>query len=248
MILKSKLTQTSKKPPIQRFFDTTESMLVPKGIPRKKEETPPAPKPIPSAALRDARGAFRAGNQARLRHGVYAEFTVQPDEQEIFLVFRTALSDQFTEELGVDGILLDVVALQFVHHARCMMLGNYGAVQLIQPLISPWLDRLKITRSAREHGNKRKPRNALDFFADVLKDPDAPGAPGAADGSDGLDACPPDPPFAPPPPDPDAPATSERIAVIREQVQRDLELKNARKVSHNTGKPPTKIKRNSTLF
>lgn len=218
--------------------------------PKEFQDTPSAPKPINSGVLRESRGSFRAGNKAGIRHGVYAEYTVTEDEQEIFLVFRTALADQFSEELGVDGILLDIVALQFVHHSRCMRLGQYGAVQLIQPMISPWLDRLKITRSAREHNAKRKPRNALDFFADVLKDDAAPaGADGAtAVDLDNLDACTPEPPFAPPPPDPDAPATLERIATIREQVQRDLELKNARKVSHNTGKPPTKIKRNSTLF
>jgi len=221
--------------------------------PKEIPNTPQPPKPIDSGVLRESRGRFRAGNKAGVKHGVYAEYTVLPEEQEQFLEFRQALADQFAEELGVDGILLDMVALQFVHHSRCLRLGQYGAVQLIQPLINHWLDRLKITKKDREHGTKQKRQNILDLFAEIREEDAsmAPAAQGADDaGADfgDSDASTAVPPFAPPPPDLDALPTAERIAVIREQVQRDAELKNQKKESHNTSGKKKKTLQMPGLF
>lgn len=90
------------------------------------------------------------GNTNALKHGIYADRFLSPDEKKVFHAIITQLHEDFVFNKSSDFLQVELVAVYFLKLGRAQEAGDYDAAERLDRMIRCHLKDLKATKIARE--------------------------------------------------------------------------------------------------
>ena len=102
-----------------------------------------------SAKARVGSGAL-PGNQNSLRHGIYADRFLSPEERPLFEAIIGQLYQDFVFNKSSDFMQVELVAVYFIKLSRAQEEGNWDAAERLDRMIRCHLKDLKTTKITRE--------------------------------------------------------------------------------------------------
>jgi hypothetical protein len=107
------------------------------------------------------RGGAMEGNKNRLKHGIFADRCLTPEEKQMFDVLIEQLHQDFQFNKSSDFIQVELVGVYSVKLVRAQMAGNTQAAESLDRMIRCHMKDLKTTKVAREgeapKGSKTSP-------------------------------------------------------------------------------------------
>ncbi|MHB9037065.1 MAG: hypothetical protein ACYC64_10375 [Armatimonadota bacterium] len=95
------------------------------------------------------------GNTNALKHGVYADRFLAPEERPVFDAIIAGLREDFTFNNSSDSLQLELLATCYLRFARALDAGDAEAVERFDRMIRAHLKDLKATKIAREGDEPR---------------------------------------------------------------------------------------------
>ncbi len=108
------------------------------------------------------------GNTNALKHGVYADRFLSPEERPIFDAIIAQLQDDFVFNKSSDFIQVELVAVYFLKLGRAHEAGDYEAAERLDRMIRCHLKDLKTTKITREGTEPTEPRTTPAEWATAL--------------------------------------------------------------------------------
>ena len=120
-----------------------------------------------SAKARVGSGAL-PGNQNSLRHGIYADRFLSPEERPLFETIIGQLYQDFVFNKSSDFMQVELVAVYFLKLGRAQESGDWDAAEKLDRMIRCHLKDLKATKIAREGEASRGPETTPAEWATAL--------------------------------------------------------------------------------
>ena len=120
------------------------------------------------------------GNQNTLRHGIYADRFLSPEERPLFEAIIGQLYQDFVFNKSSDFMQVELVAVYFLKLGRAQETGDWDAAERLDRMIRCHLKDLKATKIAREGEAAKGPETSpaewattlLEKLADSRKEPE----------------------------------------------------------------------------
>jgi hypothetical protein len=90
------------------------------------------------------------GNTNALKHGIYADRFLTPEERQLFDAIITQLHEDFVFNKSSDFMQVELVAVYFLKLERAQEAGDWDAAERLDRMIRCHLKDLKATKIARE--------------------------------------------------------------------------------------------------
>jgi hypothetical protein len=116
------------------------------------------------------RGGAPEGNKNRLKHGIFADRCLTPEERQMFDVLIEHLHQDFQFNKSSDFIQVELVGVYSVKLVRAQMEGNTQAAESLDRMIRCHMKDLKTTRIAREGDEPKGPQTSPAEWAAELLD------------------------------------------------------------------------------
>lgn len=132
-----------------------------------------------AAKEKEGRGA-PPGNLNSLRHGIYADRFLSPEEHPLFEAIIGQLYQDFVFNKSSDFMQVELVAVYFLKLGRAQETGDWDAAEKLDRMIRCHLKDLKATKIAREGEAPKGPETSpaewattlLEKLADSRKEPE----------------------------------------------------------------------------
>jgi hypothetical protein len=108
------------------------------------------------------------GNQNRLRHGIFADRCLTPEEKVMFDVIIERLNQDFVFNKSSDFLQVELVGVYSVKLVRAQIEGNTDAAEKLDRMIRCHMKDLKTTKIAREGEASRGPETTPAEWATAL--------------------------------------------------------------------------------
>jgi len=95
------------------------------------------------------------GNQNRLRHGIFADRCLTPEEKVMFDVIIERLNQDFVFNKSSDFLQVELVGVYSVKLVRAQIEGNTQAAESLDRMIRCHMKDLKTPRPLRRNGRRR---------------------------------------------------------------------------------------------
>jgi len=127
-----------------------------------------------------ARAWCAEGNQNRLRHGIFADRCLTPEEKVMFDAIIDRLNQDFEFNKSSDFLQVELVGVYSVKLVRAQIEGNTDAAEKLDRMIRCHMKDLKTTKIAREGEEPKGPQTSPAEWAAALleKVAEAANAPG----------------------------------------------------------------------
>lgn len=109
-----------------------------------------------------------AGNTNALKHGVYADRFLSPEEKPLFDAIIAQLHEDFVFNKSSDFIQVELVAVYFLKLGRAQEAGDYDAAERLDRMIRCHLKDLKTTKITREGVEPKGPETTPAEWATAL--------------------------------------------------------------------------------
>ncbi len=116
---------------------------------------------------REGRGAVE-GNLNALKHGIYADRFLSPDEKKLFDAIIEQLHDDFVFNKSSDFLQVELVGVYFVKLGRAQEAGDHDAAERLDRMIRCHLKDLKTTKITREGTEPKLPETTPAEWATAL--------------------------------------------------------------------------------
>ena len=120
-----------------------------------------------SAKARIGSGAL-PGNHNSLRHGIYADRFLSPEERPLFETIIGQLYQDFVFNKSSDFMQVELVAVYFLKLGRAQESGDWDAAEKLDRMIRCHLKDLKATKIAREGEAAKGPETTPAEWATAL--------------------------------------------------------------------------------
>jgi hypothetical protein len=110
------------------------------------------------------------GNKNRLKHGIFADRCLTPEEKQMFDVLIERLHQDFQFNKSSDFIQVELVGVYSVKLVRAQMEGNTQAAESLDRMIRCHMKDLKTTKVAREGEEPKGPQTSPAEWASTLLD------------------------------------------------------------------------------
>lgn len=111
-----------------------------------------------------------AGNLYALKHGIFANKILTPDEKELFDVLIEKLYGDFQFNRSSDFLQVELVGVYSVKLMRAQVEGNADAAEKLDRMIRAHMRELKTTKIAREGEQPQKSQTSPAEWASALLD------------------------------------------------------------------------------
>lgn len=108
------------------------------------------------------------GNTNALKHGVYADRFLSPEEKPIFDAIIDQLHEDFVFNKSSDFMQVELVAVYFLKLGRAQEAGDWDAAERLDRMIRCHLKDLKATKIAREGEEPKGPETTPAEWATAL--------------------------------------------------------------------------------
>jgi hypothetical protein len=108
------------------------------------------------------------GNKNRLKHGIFADRCLTPEEKQMFDVLIERLHHDFQFNKSSDFIQVELVGVYSVKLVRAQMEGNTQAAESLDRMIRCHMKDLKTTKVAREGQEPKGPKTSPSEWAAAL--------------------------------------------------------------------------------
>ncbi|MHB1000780.1 MAG: hypothetical protein ACYC27_16180 [Armatimonadota bacterium] len=108
------------------------------------------------------------GNLNALKHGIYADRFLSPDEKKLFDVIIEQLHDDFVFNKSSDFLQVELVGVYFVKLGRAQEAGDHDAAERLDRMIRCHLKDLKTTKITREGTEPKLPETTPAEWATAL--------------------------------------------------------------------------------
>ncbi|MCL4553267.1 MAG: hypothetical protein M1305_06945 [Candidatus Marsarchaeota archaeon] len=108
------------------------------------------------------------GNTNTLKHGIYADRFLSPDEKKIFDAIIEQLQDDFVFNKSSDFLQVELVGVYFVKLGRAQEAGDHDAAEKLDRMIRCHLKDLKTTKITREGTEPKLPETTPAEWATAL--------------------------------------------------------------------------------
>jgi hypothetical protein len=108
------------------------------------------------------------GNQNRLRHGIFADRCLTPEEKVMFDVIIERLNQDFVFNKSSDFLQVELVGVYSVKLVRAQIEGNTQAAESFDRMIRCHMKDLKTTKIAREGEEPQGPQTSPAEWAAAL--------------------------------------------------------------------------------
>jgi hypothetical protein len=108
------------------------------------------------------------GNKNRLKHGIFADRCLTPEEKQMFDVLIERLHQDFQFNKSSDFIQVELVGVYSVKLVRAQMEGNTQAAESLDRMIRCHMKDLKTTKVAREGQEPKGPKTSPSEWAAAL--------------------------------------------------------------------------------
>ena len=109
------------------------------------------------------------GNKNRLKHGIFADRCLTPEEKQMFDVLIERLHQDFQFNKSSDFIQVELVGVYSVKLVRAQMEGNTQAAESLDRMIRCHMKDLKTTKVAREGEEPKGPQTSpAEWAAELL--------------------------------------------------------------------------------
>lgn len=108
------------------------------------------------------------GNMNRLRHGIFSNKVLAPDEVDLYKAIIDALHDDFTLNKSSDVIQCELVAVNYVKMARAYAANDFENVERLDKIVRQHLKDLKATKASREGAEPSKKQTTPAEWATAL--------------------------------------------------------------------------------
>jgi hypothetical protein len=108
------------------------------------------------------------GNQNRLKHGIFADRCLTPEEKQVFDIIIEQLHKDFQFNKSSDFIQVELVGVYSVKLVRAQMEGNVQAAESLDRMIRCHMKDLKTTKVAREGEEPSGPKTTPSEWAASL--------------------------------------------------------------------------------
>ena len=108
------------------------------------------------------------GTQNRLKHGIFANKCLNPEEKEMFDMLIEQLCDDFQFNKSSDFIQVELVGVYSVKLVRAQMEGNLPAAEQFDRMIRAHMRDLKTTKISREGVEPKGPTTSPAEWAAAL--------------------------------------------------------------------------------
>jgi len=117
--------------------------------------------------LKRPRGA-PVGNKNGMKHGVYVNQFLTPEEEPLFKQIVTRLCRDFVFNKSSDYMQVELVAVYFLRLGRAQALGDWDTSERIDRMIRSHLRELKATKLSRETAEPKKSTKTTAEWATEL--------------------------------------------------------------------------------
>jgi hypothetical protein len=117
----------------------------------------------------DKRGA-KEGHLNSLKHGIFADRCLTPEEKQVFDVIIERLHEDFQFNKSSDFLQVELVGVYSVKLVRAQMEGNSQAAESLDRMIRCHMKDLKTTKIAREGEEPKGPQSSPAEWAAELLD------------------------------------------------------------------------------
>ncbi len=114
------------------------------------------------------RGGAPEGNKNRLKHGIFADRCLTPEEKLMFDIIIDQLHQDFQFNKSSDFIQVELVGVYSVKLVRAQMEGNTQAAESLDRMIRCHMKDLKTTKVAREGEAPKGPKTSPSDWAAAL--------------------------------------------------------------------------------
>lgn len=115
------------------------------------------------------KGGAPEGNKNRLKHGIFADRCLTPEEKQMFDVLIERLHQDFQFNKSSDFIQVELVGVYSVKLVRAQMEGNTQAAESLDRMIRCHMKDLKTTKVAREGEEPKGPQTSpAEWAAELL--------------------------------------------------------------------------------
>lgn len=114
------------------------------------------------------RPGAQPGNKNALRHGIYADRFLTPEEKVIFDAIIEQLQDDFVFNKSSDFLQVELVGVYFVKLGRAQEAGDHDAAEKLDRMIRCHLKDLKTTKITREGTEPKGPETTPAEWATAL--------------------------------------------------------------------------------
>ncbi|MEN6358256.1 MAG: hypothetical protein ABFD83_14380 [Armatimonadota bacterium] len=101
------------------------------------------------------KGGAPEGNTNALKHGIYADRFLTPEEKPIFEAIIAQLYEDFVFNKSSDFIQVELVAVYFLKLGRAQEAGDWDAAERLDRMIRCHMKDLKTTKISREGADAR---------------------------------------------------------------------------------------------
>ncbi|MCE5314029.1 MAG: hypothetical protein ABFD49_07140 [Armatimonadota bacterium] len=108
------------------------------------------------------------GNTNALKHGIYADRFLTPEEKPVFDAIIAQLHEDFVFNKSSDFIQVELVAVYFLKLGRAQEAGDYEAAERLDRMIRCHLKDLKTTKITREGTEPSEPQTTPAEWATAL--------------------------------------------------------------------------------
>ena len=112
------------------------------------------------------------GNQNRLRHGIFADRCLTPEEKVMFDAIIDRLNQDFEFNKSSDFLQVELVGVYSVKLVRAQIEGNTDAAEKLDRMIRCHMKDLKTTKIAREGEEQKGPQTSPAEWAAALLEKD----------------------------------------------------------------------------
>lgn len=108
------------------------------------------------------------GNTNALKHGIYADRFLSPEEKKLFDAIIVQLHDDFVFNKSSDFLQVELVGVYFVKLGRAQEAGDHEAAERLDRMIRCHLKDLKTTKITREGTEPKGPETTPAEWATAL--------------------------------------------------------------------------------
>jgi hypothetical protein len=114
------------------------------------------------------KGGAPQGNTNSLKHGIYADRFLSPEEKPIFEAIIAQLYEDFVFNKSSDFIQVELVAVYFLKLGRAQEAGDWEAAERLDRMIRCHMKDLKTTKITREGTEPSEPQTTPAEWATAL--------------------------------------------------------------------------------
>jgi hypothetical protein len=108
------------------------------------------------------------GNTNNLKHGIFANRFLSPEEKPLFDVIINKLHEDFVFNKSSDFIQVELVAVYFLKLGRAQEAGDWDAAERLDRMIRCHMKDLKTTKLSREGSEPTQPETTPAEWATAL--------------------------------------------------------------------------------